>query len=77
MNDILIIWVNQFTHIIILQATGRTLLTFVTSGGTPQCIVVTVIFNEAAIVLFCQELKTLGDFTYSNSKRQVTQNMVI
>ena len=33
MNGILIIWVTQFTHTIILQATGRTLLTFVTSCG--------------------------------------------
>ena len=39
--------------------------------------VVTMIFNEAAIVLFCQELKTLGDITYSNSTGFVTQNMVI
>ena len=42
-----------------------------------QCIVVTMVFDEAAIVLFCQELKTLGDFTYSNSKGRVTQNIVI
>ena len=33
MNGILMIWVTQFTHTIILQATGRTLLTFVTSDG--------------------------------------------
>ena len=39
--------------------------------------VVTMIFNEATIVLFCQDLKILGDFTYSNGKKQVTQNMVI
>ena len=38
--------------------------------------VVTMIFNEAAIVLFCQELKILGDFTYSNGKKEVTQHMV-
>ena len=36
-----------------------------------------MIFDEAVIVLFCQELKTLGDITYSNSKGFVTQNMVI
>ena len=36
-----------------------------------------MIFDEAVIVLFCQELKTLGDITYSNSTGFVTQNMVI
>ena len=55
MNGILIIWVTQFTHTTILQATGRTLLTFVTSGG---------------INIPCQVMRTLiHSFCYGPERR--------
>ena len=44
---------------------------------TPQSIVASIMFNEADIILFCEELKTCGDFTYSNGNKRVTQHMVI
>jgi len=44
---------------------------------TPHYLFASMIFNEAAIILFCDELKTYGDFTYSNRSKEVTENMVI
>ena len=32
--------------------------------------------NEDAIVLFCSGLKTIGDFSYTKGKHQVTREMV-
>jgi len=34
-------------------------------------------FNEDAIILLCQDVKTHGDFTYSKGNKQVTHDMVI
>jgi len=44
---------------------------------TPHYLFASMIFNEAAIVLFCDELKTYGDFTYSNRSKRVTEHMMI
>ena len=44
---------------------------------TPQYTVASIMFNEVDIILFWEELKTCGDFTYSNGNKRVTQHMVI